>query len=142
LPRSAVVANEFVVGKANMDPKNVVPEFKLVFGCPACPHGCPACLTCHVVPFPLLLMSLCRLIIMSFDWVGPDLVFGGMTTLFIITGILSLREAAAGQCSLLSAHCLRLRVIAGHAGGPAQFLLSCICLCLLALLTNSSCAAR
>jgi hypothetical protein len=34
---------------------------------------------------------------MGFDWVGPDLVFGGMTTLFIITGILSLRDAAAGE---------------------------------------------
>lgn len=33
---------------------------------------------------------------MGFDWVGPDLVFGGMTTLFIITGILSLKDAAAG----------------------------------------------
>lgn len=37
-----------------------------------------------------------RLIIMAFDWVGPDLVFGGMTTLLIITGILSLKDAAAG----------------------------------------------
>lgn len=36
------------------------------------------------------------LVIMAFDWVGPDLVFGGMTTLLIITGILSLRDAAAG----------------------------------------------
>lgn len=33
---------------------------------------------------------------MAFDWVGPDLVFGGLTTLLIITGILSLRDAAAG----------------------------------------------
>jgi len=33
---------------------------------------------------------------MGFDWVGPDLVFGGMTTFFIITGILSLKDAAAG----------------------------------------------
>lgn len=49
---------------------------------------CP--LSCHAaVP--------CRLVIMGFDWVGPDLVFGGMTTLFIITGILSLRDAAAGE---------------------------------------------
>jgi hypothetical protein len=33
---------------------------------------------------------------MAFDWVGPDLVFGGMTSLFVITGVLSLRDAAAG----------------------------------------------
>jgi hypothetical protein len=33
---------------------------------------------------------------MAFDWVGPDLVFGGLTTLLVITGILSLRDAAAG----------------------------------------------
>jgi hypothetical protein len=33
---------------------------------------------------------------MAGDWVGPDLVFGGMTTFFVITGILSLRDAAAG----------------------------------------------
>lgn len=48
-------------------------------------------------------MPLCahRLIIMAFDWVGPDLVFGGMTTLFIITGILSLRDAAAGKGRLM-----------------------------------------
>lgn len=37
---------------------------------------------------------------MAFDWVGPDLVFGGMTTFFIITGILSLRDAAAGVQTL------------------------------------------
>jgi hypothetical protein len=33
---------------------------------------------------------------MAFDWVGPDLVFGGMTSLFVITGVLTLRDAAAG----------------------------------------------
>lgn len=39
-----------------------------------------------------------RLIVMAGDWVGPDLVFGGMSTFFIITGILSLRDAASGGC--------------------------------------------
>lgn len=67
-------------------------------------HARPAT---RYLPVPcVLLLLFCRLIIMSFDWVGPDLVFGGMTTLFVITGILSLRDAAAGQCTLLSAHCM------------------------------------
>jgi hypothetical protein len=47
---------------------------------------------------------------MAFDWVGPDLVFGGMTTVFIITGILSLRDAAAGLC------------VCGGGGAWAQFI--------------------
>lgn len=42
---------------------------------------------------------------MGFDWVGPDLVFGGMTTLFIITGILSLKDAAAGRLCMGAAVC-------------------------------------
>jgi hypothetical protein len=36
---------------------------------------------------------------MAGDWVGPDLVFGGLTTFYIITGIISLRDAAAGERS-------------------------------------------
>lgn len=33
---------------------------------------------------------------MGFDLVGPDLVFGGMTAIFITIGILPIKDGAAG----------------------------------------------
>ncbi|KAF6235190.1 hypothetical protein COO60DRAFT_1671656 [Scenedesmus sp. NREL 46B-D3] len=36
------------------------------------------------------------LLVMGFDLVGPDLVFGGLTALYVTTGIISIRDGAAG----------------------------------------------
>ncbi|WIA31323.1 hypothetical protein OEZ86_002225 [Tetradesmus obliquus] len=36
------------------------------------------------------------LIVMGFDLVGPDLVFGGLTALYVTSGIISIRDGAAG----------------------------------------------
>ena len=33
---------------------------------------------------------------MGFDLVGPDLVFGGLTALYVTSGIISIRDGAAG----------------------------------------------
>lgn len=33
---------------------------------------------------------------MGMDLVGPDLVFGGLTALYVTTGIISIRDGAAG----------------------------------------------
>jgi hypothetical protein len=41
--------------------------------------------------------ALCRsLLVMGFDLVGPDLVFGGLTALYVTSGIISIRDGAAG----------------------------------------------
>eukprot|EP00879_Flechtneria_rotunda_P031768 GHRR01034729.1.p1 GENE.GHRR01034729.1~~GHRR01034729.1.p1 ORF type:complete len:164 (-),score=29.62 GHRR01034729.1:217-708(-) len=44
----------------------------------------------------LPVFMLCSLIVMGLDLVGPDLVFGGMTAIFAVSGIISVRDAAAG----------------------------------------------
>jgi hypothetical protein len=38
----------------------------------------------------------CSLLVMGFDLVGPDLVFGGLTALYVTSGIISIRDGAAG----------------------------------------------
>jgi hypothetical protein len=46
----------------------------------------------HRLPLP----APCSLVIMGFDWIGPDFVFAALGTLYTLCGILSMREAAAG----------------------------------------------
>ena len=41
-------------------------------------------------------LFVCSLIVMGFDWVGPDFVFAALGTIYMITGIISIRDGSAG----------------------------------------------
>jgi hypothetical protein len=67
---------------------------------------------------------------MGFDWLGPDFVFAGLGTIYMITGIIDLKEGAAGFSNTGVLTVLALFVVAegvsqtggeaGHAAGATS----------------------
>jgi hypothetical protein len=60
---------------------------------------------------------------MGFDLVGPDLVFGGLTALYVTSGIISIRDGAAGFANTGVLTVLVLYLVAegvSQTGGEAR----------------------
>jgi hypothetical protein len=64
---------------------------------------------------------------MGFDWVGPDFVFAALGTIYMITGIVSIRDGASGFSNSGVLTVLALYVVAegvsqtGGEWGPHQY---------------------